>query len=78
MKDENGLYRGLCDPDHWTFVGSLLIAIGGCAVSVGNLLRLNASGRLSEHTISPTAFTETKPAASPGEPNARARNYFSL
>lgn len=78
MSGENNLLSGLSNADRWTFFGSLLIAIGGCAVSIGNLLRLNEAGRLNEATVSPTMFSELKPVTSPVSNGGKARDYFSL
>lgn len=76
MGDENKVTTGFCDPDRWTFIGSLLICVGGTMVSVGNLLRLNETGRLSEHAPNPKIFSEQVPVAGSGSPNSRARDYF--
>lgn len=76
MGDDNKVTKGLCNADRWTFMGSLLICLGGTMVSVGNLLRLNEAGRLSDHAPSPTIFSEQKPVAGSSNPNSRARDYF--
>lgn len=78
MSGKNNFLGGLSNADRWTFFGSLLIAVGGCAVSVGNLLRLNEAGRLSEAAINPTIFSESKPGTSPVSSGGKARDYFSL
>lgn len=74
--DDRKTFSELSGSDKLALLGNVLICIGGMAVSVSQLLRLSASGRIGEQIVNPGQVHPGN--ANNSAPSTRARDYFTI
>lgn len=73
--DERKSLSELSGSEKLALFGNVLICIGGMAVSISQLLRLSASGRIGEATNPGQVYPGNQ---NNNAPSTRARDFFSI